>query len=56
MQAPLADLLLAALCKDPDGARRIFTQAVLQSDAASVAAAPRPATDVAQPRPRQGSP
>jgi len=56
MQAPLADLLLAALCKDPDGARRIFTQAVLQSDAASAAADARPATDVPQLPPRQGTP
>jgi len=30
MQAPLADLLLAALCKDADGARRIFKQAISQ--------------------------
>ncbi len=39
MQAPLAHLLLAALCKDPDGARRIFAQAVLHTDAAPAAAA-----------------
>jgi hypothetical protein len=48
MQLPLADLLLAALCKDPDGARRIFEQAVLHSDAAS-AATPRPASDAPHP-------
>jgi hypothetical protein len=29
MQAPLADLLLAAMCKDAEGARRIFRQALL---------------------------
>ena len=29
---PLSDLLLAALCKDPQGARRIFAQALLQAD------------------------
>jgi hypothetical protein len=28
MDAPLADLLLAALCKDPVGARRIFARAL----------------------------
>jgi hypothetical protein len=32
MKAPLSDLLLAALCKDPQGTRRIFAQALLQND------------------------
>jgi hypothetical protein len=36
MDAPLADLLLAALCKDPVGARRIFAKA-LDPGAAPVA-------------------
>jgi hypothetical protein len=36
MEAPLADLLLAALCKDPVGARRIFARA-LESEAPAVA-------------------
>jgi hypothetical protein len=36
MEVPLADLLLAALCKDPVGARRIFARA-LESGAPPVA-------------------
>ncbi len=38
MQAPLPDLLLAALCKDPQGARRMFAQALLHADADNVPA------------------
>jgi hypothetical protein len=41
MRVPLADLLLAALCKDPQGARRIFAQAALQTDATVAPATPR---------------
>jgi hypothetical protein len=55
MQSPLADLLLAALCKDPDGARRIFTQAVLHAAAAPATAAPPPASGVSPAWPAQGS-
>lgn len=32
IKVPLNDLLLAALCKDPQGARRIFANALLQTD------------------------
>lgn len=32
MKLPLSDLLLAALCKDPHGARHIFEQAQLQAE------------------------
>lgn len=37
MDAPLADLLLAALCKDPVGARRIFARALEAGAPASAA-------------------
>ncbi len=30
MRVPLSDLILAALCKDPEGARRMFIQIALQ--------------------------
>jgi hypothetical protein len=46
MTAPLSDLLLAALCKDAAGARRIFAQAILQAE--PPAAAP-PASAMAEP-------
>ena len=36
MQVPLSDLLLAALCKDPQGARRIFAQAILHAESPGV--------------------
>ena len=47
MTAPLSDLLLAALCKDAAGARRIFAQAILQ--AAEPPAAAPPASAMAEP-------
>jgi hypothetical protein len=43
MNVPLSDLLLAALCKDPEGARRIFAQALLHTDP-GVVPAPLPQT------------
>jgi len=49
MRSPLADLLLAALCKDPEGARRIFRQAVLQADSSTTPAAARPANEAPRP-------
>jgi hypothetical protein len=38
MRVPLSDLLLAALCKDPQGAHRIFAQIALQGDQTDVSA------------------
>jgi len=45
MEVPLADLLLAALCKDPVGARRIFARA-LESEAQPLAQLTPPKRDV----------
>lgn len=47
IELPLSDLLLAALCKDPLGARRIFAQALMQSDPG---VAPGPVTQPASAR------
>jgi hypothetical protein len=46
---PLSDLVLAALCKDPQGARRIFAQALLQPDPGVAQAAVPPTHPVPQP-------
>jgi len=43
MQAPLVDLLLAAMCKDADGARRIFRQALGQAEPPAAVLPPRDA-------------
>ena len=52
---PLSDLILAALCKDPEGARRIFAQALLSTEQGLVLA-PEPQTDgVPQPASERGS-
>lgn len=42
MRLPLSDLLLAALCKDPQGARRIFAQMALHGDTAGATVMPSP--------------
>lgn len=41
MRVPLSDLLLAALCKDPQGARRIFAEVALQDDQNRLPTIPR---------------
>ncbi len=51
MRLPLSDLLLAALCKDPQGVRRIFAELDLR-EAAGAGAGPHPAkaADLSVPR------
>jgi hypothetical protein len=44
MRVPLSDLLLAAMCKDPQGARRIFAQVALQDISSEPSDNPVPAT------------
>ena len=52
---PLSDLLLAARCKDPEGARRIFAQALLQTDPGGTSAPVPQSHDVPQPASERGS-
>jgi hypothetical protein len=54
MRLPLSDLLLAALCKDPQGARAIFAQALQQPDPGVAPAALPHNPAVAQPAAEPG--
>ena len=54
MQAPLSDLLLAAVCKDPLGARRIFAQVTMQADSSGSPEAMQTIAKVSHTSPNEG--